>query len=394
MSGRFGRFGGQYVPETIMNAISDLEREYNEAIKDEEFMKEYSYYLEKYVGRETPLYFAENMTGDLGGAKVYLKREDLNHTGSHKLNNALGQVLLAKRMGKKKVIAETGAGQHGVATATAAALLGLECEVFMGAEDVERQALNVFRMKILGAKVNSVVSGTSTLKDAINEAMRNWVTNIETTYYVIGSVMGPHPYPTIVKDFQKIIGEETKKQIVEVEGRLPDYIIACVGGGSNSMGIFYPFIEDKEVKLIGVEAAGLGLDTNMHAATLNKGSVGIIHGMMTYVLQNEDGQITPAYSVSAGLDYPGVGPQHSNLKETNRASYESVTDKEALEAFLYLSEKEGIIPALESSHAVAYAMKLVPKLSKNEIVVINLSGRGDKDVNTVMKNMEDAGNGK
>ncbi|WP_234123305.1 tryptophan synthase subunit beta [Clostridium hydrogenum] len=388
MNGRFGKFGGQYVPETIMNAINELELEYNKAIKDEEFIKEYKYYLEKYVGRETPLYFAENMTKDLGGAKVYLKREDLNHTGSHKLNNALGQVLLAKKMGKKKVIAETGAGQHGVATATAAALFGMECEVFMGAEDVERQSLNVFRMKILGAKVNSVKSGSCTLKDAINEAMRNWVTNIDTTYYVIGSVMGPHPYPTIVKDFQKVIGEETKEQMLKAEGKLPDYIIACVGGGSNAAGIFYPFIEDKKVKLIGVEAAGLGIDTDMHAATLTKGSVGIIHGMMTYVLQDGDGQIIPAYSVSAGLDYPGVGPQHSYLKDTNRAAYETVTDKEALDAFLYLSEKEGIIPALESSHAVAYAKKFVPTLSKNEVVVINLSGRGDKDVNTVMNNLE------
>ncbi|MCD2348403.1 tryptophan synthase subunit beta [Clostridium guangxiense] len=388
MNGRFGIYGGQYVPETIMNAIEELEVEYNKAINDENFINEYKYYLRQYVGRETPLYFAENMTKDLGGAKVYLKREDLNHTGSHKLNNALGQVLLAKRMGKKKVIAETGAGQHGVATATAAALFGLECEVFMGEEDVKRQALNVFRMKILGAKVNSVKSGSCTLKDAINEAMRNWVTNIESTYYVIGSVMGPHPYPTIVKDFQKIIGEEIKAQMFKVENKLPDYVIACVGGGSNAMGAFYDFIKDEGVNLIGVEAAGLGLDTNMNAATLSKGSVGIIHGMMTYVLQDEDGQITPAYSVSAGLDYPGVGPQHSYLKDSNRAKYETVTDKEALEAFLYLSEKEGIIPALESSHAVAYAMKFVPKLPKDNIVVINLSGRGDKDVNTVMENME------
>ncbi|URZ03447.1 tryptophan synthase subunit beta [Clostridium felsineum] len=389
MNGRFGIFGGQYVPETLMNAVNELEEEFNKAIKDEEFMKEYRYYLEKYVGRETPLYFAENMTKKLGGAKIYLKREDLNHTGSHKLNNALGQVLLAKKMGKKRVIAETGAGQHGVATATAAALFGLECEVFMGAEDVERQALNVFRMKILGAKVNSVKSGTNTLKDAINAAMRDWVTNIDNTYYVIGSVMGPHPYPTIVKDFQKIIGEEARRQMIEAEDKLPDYVVACVGGGSNSMGIFYPFIKDTSVKLVGVEAAGLGIETTMHAATLTKGSVGIIHGMMTYVLQDEDGQITPAYSVSAGLDYPGVGPQHSFLKETERAEYKSVTDKEALDAFLYLSETEGIIPALESSHAVAYAMKLAPTLSKDKVVIINLSGRGDKDVNTVMKNMEE-----
>ncbi|PJI08853.1 MULTISPECIES: tryptophan synthase subunit beta [Clostridium] len=394
MNGRFGIYGGQYVPETLMNAVNDLEVEFNKAINDEAFMKEYKYYLEKYVGRETPLYFAENMTKDLGGAKVYLKREDLNHTGSHKLNNALGQVLLAKRMGKKRVIAETGAGQHGVATATAAALFGLKCEVFMGAEDVKRQALNVFRMKILGAKVTSVTSGTNTLKDAINAAMRDWVTNIDDTYYVIGSVMGPHPYPTIVKDFQRVIGDEVKKQSMEAIGKLPDYIVACVGGGSNSMGIFYPFIKDEGVKLIGVEAAGLGIDTPMHAATITKGSVGIIHGMMTYVLQDEDGQITPAYSVSAGLDYPGVGPQHSYLHDINRARYESVTDKEAVDAFLYLSEKEGIIPALESSHAVAYAMKLAPTLSKDEVLVINLSGRGDKDVNTVMKILEERENGK
>lgn len=394
MNGRFGIYGGQYVPETLMNAVNELEVEFNKAINDEAFMKEYKYYLEKYVGRETPLYFAENMTKELGGAKIYLKREDLNHTGSHKLNNALGQVLLAKRMGKKRVIAETGAGQHGVATATAAALFGLECEVFMGAEDVKRQALNVFRMKILGAKVTSVISGTNTLKDAINAAMRDWVTNIDDTYYVIGSVMGPHPYPTIVKDFQRVIGDEVKKQSMEAIGKLPDYIVACVGGGSNSMGIFYPFIKDEGVKLIGVEAAGLGIDTPMHAATITKGSVGIIHGMMTYVLQDEDGQITPAYSVSAGLDYPGVGPQHSYLHDTNRARYESVTDKEAVDAFLYLSEKEGIIPALESSHAVAYAMKLAPTLSKDEVLVINLSGRGDKDVNTVMKILEERENGK
>lgn len=394
MNGRFGVYGGQYVPETIMNALEELEVEYKKAINDEAFINEYKYYLRQYVGRESPLYFAENMTKDLGGAKVYLKREDLNHTGAHKINNALGQILLAKRMGKKKVIAETGAGQHGVATATVAALFGLECEIFMGEEDIKRQALNVFRMRILGAKVTSVKTGSCTLKDAVNEAMRNWVTNIEDTYYVIGTVMGPHPYPTIVKDFQKVIGEEIKKQILKAENRLPDYVIACVGGGSNAIGAFYEFIKDESVKLIGVEAAGLGVETNMNAATLTKGSVGIIHGMMTYVLQDEDGQITPAYSISAGLDYPGVGPQHSYLKDTNRAKYETVTDGEALNAFLYLSKQEGIIPALESSHAVAYAMKFVPKLSKDEIVVINISGRGDKDVNTVMKNMEGLNNEK
>ena len=383
MDGRFGKFGGQYVPETIMNAVIKLEKEFNEAIKDEKFIEEYKYYLKDYVGRESPLYFAKNFTEKLGGAKVYLKREDLNHTGAHKINNALGQVLLAKRMGKKRVIAETGAGQHGVATATVAAMFGMECEVFMGEEDIKRQALNVFKMKILGSKVTSVTTGTRTLKDAVNEAMRNWVSNIEDTFYVIGSVMGPHPYPTMVRDFQRVIGDEARKQILEKEGRLPDYIIACVGGGSNSMGIFYPFVEDTSVKLVGVEAAGKGLDTDEHAATISKGSVGVIHGMMTYVLQDEDGQILPAYSISAGLDYPGIGPEHAYYHDIKRATYESATDKEAVNAFIYLSQVEGIIPALESSHALAYAMKLAPKLSKDKIIIVNLSGRGDKDINTI-----------
>jgi tryptophan synthase beta chain len=383
MNGRFGKFGGQYVPETIMNALIELEREFNGAIEDKKFMDEYRYYLKDYVGRENPLYFAENLTRELGGAKIYLKREDLNHTGAHKINNALGQVLLAKRMGKKRIIAETGAGQHGVGTATAAAMFGMECEIFMGEEDIRRQSLNVFKMKILGAKVTSVTSGTGTLKDAVNESMRDWVSNIENTFYVIGTVMGPHPYPTIVRDFQRVIGDEARKQILEKEGRLPDYVLACVGGGSNAMGIFYPFVEDTSVKLIGVEAAGKGLDTEEHAATISKGTVGVIHGMMTYVLQDEDGQILPAYSISAGLDYPGVGPEHAYYNDTKRAEYESVTDKEALEAFNYLSREEGIIPALESSHAVAYAMKLAPKLKKDNIVIVNLSGRGDKDINTV-----------
>ncbi|MCI1945327.1 tryptophan synthase subunit beta [Clostridium luticellarii] len=383
MEGRFGKFGGQYVPETIMNAVTELEREFSEAIKDEKFMEEYRYYLKEYVGRENPLYFAKNMTENLGGARIYLKREDLNHTGAHKINNALGQVLLARRMGKKRVIAETGAGQHGVATATAAALFGMKCEIFMGEEDIRRQSLNVFKMKILGAEVTSVTAGTGTLKDAVNEAMRNWVSNIEDTFYVIGSVMGPHPYPTMVRDFQRVIGDEARRQIVEKEGKLPDYIIACVGGGSNSMGIFYPFVEDESVKLIGVEAAGKGLDTDQHAATIEKGSVGVIHGMMTYVLQDEDGQILPAYSISAGLDYPGVGPEHAYYNDVNRAVYESATDREAVEAFTYLSRVEGIIPALESAHAVAYAMKLAPKLDKDKIIIINLSGRGDKDMNTM-----------
>ncbi|OBR90661.1 tryptophan synthase beta chain [Clostridium ragsdalei P11] len=383
MDGRFGKFGGQYVPETIMNAVMQLEKEFNKAIKDEKFIEEYKYYLKDYVGRENPLYFAKNFTKKLGGAKIYLKREDLNHTGAHKINNALGQVLLAKRMGKKRVIAETGAGQHGVATATAAAIFGMECEVFMGEEDIRRQALNVFKMKILGSKVTSVTSGTGTLKDAVNEAMRNWVSNIEDTFYVIGSVMGPHPYPTMVRDFQRVIGDEARKQILEKEGKLPDYIIACVGGGSNSMGIFYPFVEDTSVNLVGVEAAGKGLDTDEHAATISKGSVGVIHGMMTYVLQDEDGQILPAYSISAGLDYPGIGPEHAYYHDIKRATYESATDKEAVNAFTYLSQVEGIIPALESSHALAYAMKLAPKLSKDKIIIVNLSGRGDKDINTI-----------
>ncbi|AGY77909.1 tryptophan synthase subunit beta [Clostridium autoethanogenum] len=383
MDGRFGKFGGQYVPETIMNAVMQLEKEFNKAIKDEKFIEEYKYYLKDYVGRENPLYFAKNFTEKLGGAKIYLKREDLNHTGAHKINNALGQVLLARRMGKKRVIAETGAGQHGVATATAAAIFGMECEVFMGEEDIRRQALNVFKMKILGSKVTSVTSGTGTLKDAVNEAMRNWVSNIEDTFYVIGSVMGPHPYPTMVRDFQRVIGDEARKQILGKEGRLPDYVIACVGGGSNSMGIFYPFVEDTSVNLVGVEAAGKGLDTDEHAATISKGSVGVIHGMMTYVLQDEDGQILPAYSISAGLDYPGIGPEHAYYHDIKRATYESATDKEAVNAFTYLSQVEGIIPALESSHALAYAMKLAPKLSKDKIIIVNLSGRGDKDINTI-----------
>ncbi|MBA5851914.1 tryptophan synthase subunit beta [Clostridium sp. cel8] len=368
-----------------MNALIELEESYNEVKDDSEFMEKYKYYLKEYSGRPTPLYYAENMTKDLGGAKIYLKREDLNHTGAHKINNVLGQVLLAKRMGKKKVIAETGAGQHGVAVATGAAMFGMKCTIYMGEEDCKRQALNVFKMKILGAEVHPVKSGSRTLKDAVNEALRKWVENIEDTFYVMGSVVGPHPYPTIVRDFQRVIGDETKEQITEKEGRLPDYVVACVGGGSNSMGIFYPFIKDESVKLIGVEAAGCGIDTKENAATLTNGSIGIIHGMMTYLLQDEDGQILPAYSISAGLDYPGVGPEHSYLKETGRAKYEYATDKEAFDAFMYLSKIEGIIPALESSHAVAYAMKLAPKLSKDKIIVINISGRGDKDVDTIEK---------
>ncbi|MDN5276857.1 MAG: tryptophan synthase beta chain [Clostridiales bacterium] len=381
--GRFGIFGGQYVPETVMNALIELEREFNAAIQDEDFMEEYRYYLREYSGRPTPLYFAQNLTEKLGGAKVYLKREDLNHTGAHKINNVLGQILLARRMGKKRVIAETGAGQHGVATATGAAMFGMECEIFMGKEDVKRQALNVFRMRLLGAKVHSVESGTGTLKDAVNEAIRDWVTRIEDTFYVMGSVVGPHPYPTIVREFQKVIGEEARAQILEKEGRLPDYVIACVGGGSNAMGIFHPFYHDKEVKLIGVEAAGLGLETGKHAATMAKGSVGVLHGMKTLLLQDSEGQVMPVHSISAGLDYPGVGPEHAYYKEIGRAEYVAVTDREAVEAFVELSRTEGIIPALESAHAVAYALKLVPQLPKDKIVIVNLSGRGDKDVETV-----------
>ncbi|MBV4419473.1 tryptophan synthase subunit beta [Clostridium tyrobutyricum] len=387
MIGRFGKFGGQYVPETIMNAITELEDEYNKAKNDENFINEYKYYLKDYVGRESPLYYAENLTKKLGGAKIYLKREDLNHTGAHKINNALGQVLLAKRMGKKRVIAETGAGQHGLATATIAAMFNMKCEIFMGEEDIRRQALNVFKMKILGAKVTSVTSGTGTLKDAVNEAMRNWVTRIEDTFYVIGTVMGPHPYPTMVRDFQRVIGDEARKQILEKEGRLPDCIVACIGGGSNAMGIFYPFSEDKNVRLIGVEAAGKGIDTDEHAASITKGSVGVIHGMMTYVLQDDDGQILPAYSISAGLDYPGVGPEHAYFHDIGRAEYVTANDKEAVNAFVEVSRVEGIIPALESSHALAYAIKLAPTLSNDKIMIVNISGRGDKDMNTIAKVM-------
>ncbi|SFP68108.1 tryptophan synthase, beta chain [Caldicoprobacter faecalis] len=383
ITGRFGIFGGQYVPETVMNALIELEKEFNAAIQDEDFMQEYRYYLREYAGRPTPLYFAQNLTEKLSGAKVYLKREDLNHTGAHKINNVLGQILLAKRMGKKRVIAETGAGQHGVATATGAAMFGMQCEIFMGKEDVRRQALNVFRMRLLGAKVHSVESGTGTLKDAVNEAIRDWVTRIEDTFYVMGSVVGPHPYPTIVREFQKVIGEEARAQILEKEGRLPDYVIACVGGGSNAMGIFHPFYHDKQVKLIGVEAAGLGLETGKHAATMAKGSVGVLHGMKTLLLQDSEGQVMPVHSISAGLDYPGVGPEHAYYKEIGRAEYVAVTDREAVEAFVELSRTEGIIPALESAHAVAYALKLVPQLPKDKIVIVNLSGRGDKDVETV-----------
>jgi len=383
--GRFGGFGGQYAPETLMNALIELENAYTACKDDVEFNRELNHYFKEYAGRPSLLYFAERMTRDLGGAKIYLKREDLNHTGSHKINNVLGQTLLAKRMGKKRVIAETGAGQHGVATATAAALFDMECEILMGKEDMERQALNVFRMRLLGAEVRPVLSGTGTLKDACSEAMREWVGSVEDTFYVIGSVMGPHPYPTIVRDFQSIIGNEVKKQIIEKEGRYPDFLIACVGGGSNAMGLFYPFIEDKGVKLIGVEAGGDGIETERHAATITKGSIGVLHGMKSYFLQDNDGQIMPVYSISAGLDYPGIGPEHAYLHETGRAEYVPITDSEAVEAFKYLTRIEGIIPAIESAHAVAHAVKIAPGLSRDKIIVINLSGRGDKDVYSVAK---------
>jgi tryptophan synthase beta chain len=383
--GHFGPFGGRFVPETLIPALDELTAEYEKAKRDPSFAEELDYYLREYVGRPTPLYFAERVTRKLGGAKVYLKREDLCHTGAHKMNNTMGQILLAKRMGKPRMIAETGAGQHGVATATACALFGFQCDIYMGEEDVRRQALNVFRMQLLGARVISVSSGSRTLKDAINEALRDWVTNVRTTHYIFGTVAGPHPFPMMVRDFQSVIGKEVRQQTLEKEGRLPDYVIACVGGGSNAMGIFYPFIGDPDVKLIGVEAAGRGLHTGKHAATLGAGSPGVLHGTASYLLQNEDGQVLETHSISAGLDYPGVGPEHSYLKDTGRATYVSATDEEALDAFCWLAENEGIIPALESAHAVAYARKLVPSLSKDEIVVINLSGRGDKDVEQVSR---------
>lgn len=385
--GRFGEFGGQFAPETLMNALIELEKEYERYKKDPDFLKELEFYFNEYAGRPSLLYYAEKMTEELGGAKIYLKREDLNHTGSHKINNVLGQTLLARRMGKKRVIAETGAGQHGVATATAAALFGLECEVFMGTEDMERQALNVFRMRLLGAEVRAVSSGTGTLKDATSEAMREWASRANDTFYVIGSVVGPHPYPTIVRDFQSIIGEEVKRQLMVKEGKLPDCVIACVGGGSNAMGLFYPFLEDKEVRMIGVEAAGKGIETEEHAASITKGSIGVLHGMKSYFLQDGDGQITPVYSISAGLDYPGIGPEHAYFHKIGRSEYVPATDDEAVEAFKYLTRTEGIIPAIESSHAVAHAIKLAPELAKDKIIVVNLSGRGDKDVYQVAKYM-------
>lgn len=384
-NGKFGQHGGQFVPETLMSAVLELEEAYLKYSRDEAFIKELNGLHRNYTGRPSLLYYAEKMTKDLGGAKIYLKREDLNHTGSHKINNALGQVLLAKKMGKKRVIAETGAGQHGVATATAAALLGLECEVYMGKEDTDRQALNVFRMELLGAKVHPVTSGTMTLKDAVNETLREWTNRVEDTHYVLGSVMGPHPFPTIVRDFQSIIGKEIRSQIMETEGRLPDMIVACVGGGSNAMGAFYEFIGEPSVKLVGCEAAGLGVDTAQNAATIATGTLGIFHGMKSYFCQDEYGQIAPVYSISAGLDYPGIGPEHANLYDTGRAQYVPVTDDEAVDAFEYLSRTEGIIPAVESAHAVAYVRKIAPSMSKDQIIVINLSGRGDKDVAAIAR---------
>ena len=383
--GRFGDFGGQYVPETVMNAVHELEQAYDFYKNDPQFQKELTDLYHNYAGRPSMLYYAEKMTKDLGGAKIYIKREDLNHTGSHKINNVLGQALLAKKMGKKRLIAETGAGQHGVATATVAALFGMECEVYMGEEDMERQALNVYRMNLLGAKVTGVTSGTRTLKDAVNEAMRDWTANIENTYYLIGSAMGPHPYPTMVRDFQKIIGEETKRQLEAMEHKLPDCVVACVGGGSNAIGMFYDFIPNETVRLIGAEAAGHGVDTALHAATMAKGSKGIFHGMKSLFLQNEEGQIDSVYSISAGLDYPGIGPEHAHLHTSKRAEYVSITDEEAVCAFEYLSRMEGIIPAIESAHAVAAARKIAPTMKQNEIMVICLSGRGDKDVYQVAR---------
>ena len=386
--GRFGEFGGQYIPETVMTAVHELEKAYDKYKDDPEFNKELQELYHNYAGRPSMLYYAEKMTKDLGGAKIYIKREDLNHTGSHKINNVLGQILLAKKMGKKRIIAETGAGQHGVATATVCALMGLECEVYMGETDMKRQSLNVYRMNLLGAKVTGVASGTATLKDAINEAFRDWVSNIDTTFYCIGSVMGPHPYPTMVRDFQKVISAEIKSQLMEKEGRLPDCVVACVGGGSNAMGMFYNFINDKDVRLIGCEAAGRGIHTPDHAATVAKGSLGIFHGMKSLFLQNEYGQIDPVYSISAGLDYPGIGPEHAYLNSIGRAQYVDITDEEAVCAFEYLSRTEGIIPAIESSHAVAAALKIAPTMDKDSILVINLSGRGDKDVYSIARYRE------
>ena len=385
--GHFGQFGGRYVAETLMPALLELEENYKQCQADPSFQAEFDSYLKNYVGRPSPLYFAERLTEHLGGAKIYLKREDLNHTGAHKVNNTVGQILLARRMGKRKVIAETGAGQHGVATATVAALFGLQCDIFMGTEDIRRQSLNVFRMKLLGARVHEVTSGTATLKDAMNEALRYWVTHVRDTFYVIGTVAGPHPYPQMVRDFQSVIGHESKQQLMEAEGLLPDVAVACIGGGSNAMGLFYPFVNDASVRLIGVEAAGLGVETGKHAASISAGRVGVLHGNKTYLLQDDDGQIQHAHSISAGLDYPGVGPEHALLKDLGRAEYVSVTDDQALAAFRMITEMEGIIPALESAHAIAYLLKLAPELSPEKVILVCLSGRGDKDIHTVAEAM-------
>jgi tryptophan synthase beta chain len=384
-NGHFGIFGGRYAAETLMPALIELDKAYQFARKDKKFQKEFEWFQREYSGRPTPLYFAGRMSESLRGAKIYLKREDLNHTGSHKINNTLGQALLARRMGKKKVIAETGAGQHGVATATVAALFGMECKIFMGEEDIRRQAPNVFRMKILGAEVVPVKSGTATLKDAMNEAMRYWVSSVRDTFYVIGTTAGPHPYPQMVRNFQSVIGRETKKQIRKFEGRNPDILIACVGGGSNAMGTFYAFRNEKHIAMYGVEAAGHGLNTYEHSASINGGKVGVLHGNKTYLLQDEHGQVRDAYSIAAGLDYPGVGPEHAYFHKTNRVKYVTITDKEAIKAFSFLSREEGIIPALESAHAIAYAMKMAPKMAKNKIIVVCLSGRGDKDAQTIIE---------
>ena len=381
--GHFGVYGGRYVAETLMPALAELEQAYAKARRDRSFQKEFHFFLREYVGRETPLYFAERLTEKLGGAKIYLKREDLCHTGAHKINNTMGQILLARRMGKQRIIAETGAGQHGVATATVAARFGLQCEIFMGEEDVRRQSLNVFRMKLLGSEMRVVEAGSKTLKDAMNEAHRDWVTHVRTTYYLIGSVAGPHPYPMMVRDFQSVIGREARRQILRKEGRLPDVLVACVGGGSNSMGLFYPFVRDPKVKMLGVEAAGHGLRSGKHAASIQAGAVGVLHGSKSYVLQNERGQITETHSIAAGLDYPGVGPELSYLRDCGRASFAAATDREAIAAIQLLAEIEGIIPALESAHAIAAVTRLAPKLAKSQIIVINLSGRGDKDMLTV-----------
>ena len=381
--GHFGPYGGRYVAETLMPALSELERGYAKVRRDPGFRKELKYYLRDYVGRETPLYFAERLTEKLGGAKIYLKREDLCHTGAHKINNTIGQILLARRMGKQRVIAETGAGQHGVATATVAARFGLECEIFMGKEDVRRQSLNVFRMKLLGAKVRVITSGSQTLKDAMNEALRDWVTHVRTTYYLIGSVAGPHPYPMMVRDFQSVIGREARRQILKKEGKLPDYLVACVGGGSNSMGLFFPFVRDQKVQMLGVEAGGLGLGTDKHSATIQRGAVGVLHGSKSYVLQDDKGQITETHSVAAGLDYPGVGPELSYLRDCGRVQFDSATDQDAIDAIQFLAEVEGIIAALESAHAIAVVRRLAPRLSRRQVIIVNLSGRGDKDMMTV-----------